>query len=44
MAKVTEAAVAQLLTLGFRREEAVAALQRCGGNVEAAAALLFGSV
>lgn len=36
-----DAAIDQLVALGFSREEAVNALSACGGNVEYAAALLF---
>jgi DNA damage-inducible protein 1 len=36
--------VAQLMSLGFSREECTKALARTGGNVDMAAALLFGGV
>lgn len=42
-AAVDEAAVKQLIDLGFPRQAAIEALQATGGNVEHAAGLLFGA-
>jgi len=39
-----EAGVAKLVELGFSREAAVQALQAAGGNVDMAAAMLFGGM
>jgi uncharacterized UBP type Zn finger protein len=39
---VSEAAVTQLVGLGFTREMAVGALQAMNGDVDAAASMLFG--
>lgn len=41
-AVVDESKVAQLMGLGFSRDVAVGALQAMGGNVDAAASMLFG--
>lgn len=41
-AGVNEAAVSQLVGLGFSRQMAVEALNAMGGDVDAAAAMLFG--
>jgi DNA damage-inducible protein 1 len=38
---VNEAAVGQLMQLGFPREVALQALQAAGGNVDVAASMLF---
>lgn len=39
--QLSEASIAQLVNLGFTRSEATLALQQTGGNVDAAASLLF---
>lgn len=38
---VSDDSIAQLVSLGFPRQEAIRALQQCNGNVEVAASLLF---